>query len=381
MTHSGVRQQVVDVLLGVVLVTAAVVGAADTAAVPHPLAEIVAGVWVSFVALRTRAPFVMVVGWSAGAACCALLAPTTGLAGFVAILIVSFSAGLSLSGRARNGGLVMLVASTYLLQVATAHRPGAHLSLADTYVTPAVLILGPALGGMLLARSRRQTAEVQRLGAELAAEREAHVRAAAAAERNRIARELHDVISHSVSVMVVQAGAAELQLSGHSPVHEQLQAIRRTGKEALAELRHQLGVLREIPEDRPVPIPVLADLPQLVHQSGATLQYDADVVGEVSPGVALTAYRLVQECLTNARRHAAGSTVMVCLDRRENRLSVDVVNGPGRELDEHHPQGHGLIGMSERLAMYAGRLESGATSDGGWRVHASLPVTAEANAS
>lgn len=172
-----------------------------------------------------------------------------------------------------------------------------------------MLIGVPVVGGMLLRRSRHQTAELRRLGSELTSEREAHARDAAAAERNRIARELHDVISHSVSVMVVQAGAAEQQLPAESPAREQLLAVRRTGKEAL----------------------------------------------------------------TNARRHAAGAPVRVRVGRDDDRLVVDVVNGPGHALTDAVGGGHGITGMRERVAMYAGRLEAGPTNEGGWGVHARLP--------
>jgi signal transduction histidine kinase len=259
------------------------------------------------------------------------------------------------------------------VQMVTAQRPGGDTDFADVYLSPIVL-MAPVIGGMLLRRSRHQNAELRRLGAELAAERQAHLRAAAAEERNRIARELHDVISHSVSVMIVQAGAAEQQLPPGSPAREQLLAVRRTGKEALTELRRQLGVLREVPVQSPAPLPVLSDVAALTAQSGVTLDYDEAAIGEIPPGVALAAYRVVQESLTNARKYAAGAPVEVRVGRDCDGLAVEVTNGPGAALMETSEGGHGLAGMRERVGLYAGHLEAGHTEDGGWRVRARLPA-------
>ena len=238
--------------------------------------------------------------------------------------------------------------------------------------------MAPVLGGLLLRRSRRQSAELSRLAAELAAERQMHVRAAAIAERHRIARELHDVISHSVSVMVVQAGAAEQQLPADSPAREQLLAVRRTGKEALTELRRQLGVLRESPDESPAPLPLLTDVATLAEQPGVTLDYDEAAIGDVPPGLALAAYRIVQECLTNARKHAAGAAVHVRVGRDGRGTGRRRDQRPGGALLEPGEGGHGLAGMRERAQMYAGHLEAGHTDEGGWTVRARLPTSTPA---
>ena len=182
------------------------------------------------------------------------------------------------------------------------------------------------------------------------------------------------MISHSVSVMVVQAGAAEQLLPEDSPAREPLLAVRRTGKEALTELRRQLGVLREdSPESTTTPLPVMSDVRTLAAGDGVTLELD-DTVGEVPPGMALAAYRVVQEALTNAHRYAAGAPVRVRVVREGDELDVDVVNGPGRCRSDTVGGGHGLAGMRERVELYAGRLEAGATDDGGWRVRARMPM-------
>ena len=211
--------------------------------------------------LRTVAPFAMVVVASLSAVVfVAFPVSTTSLPMFVALLVIGFSMGANLSGRRLWVGLALLLGSTYVVQIVIAQRPGGDTGFADVYLSP-VALMAPVLGGWLLRRSRHQAAELRRLAAELAAERQRHVHAATVQERNRIARELHDVISHSVSVMVVQAGAAEQQLPEDSPAREQLLAVRRTGKEALTELRRQLGVLREGPDQSPAPLPLSATSP------------------------------------------------------------------------------------------------------------------------
>jgi signal transduction histidine kinase len=364
-----------DALLGGSLATAAAINQAAYQELPQPWISIVAAIWSGSVLLRTVAPLAMVL-IASGCAVVYVAFPvsTTPLATFVTLLVVGFSMGANLSGRRLWVALAVLIASTYVVQIVTSQRPGGDTDFADVYISPIVL-MAPVLGGMLLRRSRRQNSELRRLGAELAAERQAHLRAAAAEERNRIARELHDVISHSVSVMIVQAGAAEQQLPSGSPAREQLLAVRRTGKEALTELRRQLGVLREAPAQSPAPLPVLSDVAALTDQSGVTLDYDESAIGEVPPGVALAAYRVVQESLTNARKYAAGAPVEVRVGRDGDGLAVEVTNGPGGALMETSEGGHGLAGMRERVGLYAGNLEAGRTEDGGWKVRARLPTT------
>ncbi len=372
------RVPVFDAVLGVSLAVAAALTQATYQDLPQPWVSVVAAVWTGSVILRTVAPFAMVVVASAGAVVYAAFpVNATVLPTFVTMLVVGFSMGANLVGRRLALAFAMLLSSTYVVQIVTAHRPGGDSGFADTYLSPIVL-MAPILGGMLLRRSRHQSAELRRLAAELAAERQEHARAAALAERHRIARELHDVISHSVSVMVVQAGAAEQQLPEGSPAREQLMAVRRTGKEALTELRRQLGVLRDGPDDSPAPLPGLAEVATFAEEPGVTLEYDETAIGDLPPGLGLAAYRIVQECLTNARKHAAGAAVHVRVDRDGEGLAVDVTNGPGGALLESGAGGHGLAGMRERAQLYAGDLEAGQTDEGGWRVRARLPTSTSA---
>ena len=368
------RLPLFDALLGGSLAVAAAITQATYPDVPQPWISIVAAIWTGSVVLRSVAPFAMVVVASISAVVyVAFPVNSTLLPTFVTLLVVGFSMGANLAGRRLWVALTMLLGSTYVVLIVTSQRPGGDTGFAEVYISPIVL-MAPVLGGMLLRRSRLQNTELRRLGAELIAERQAHLQAAAAAERNRIARELHDVISHSVSVMVVQAGAAEQQLPADSPAREQLLAVRRTGKEALTELRRQLGVLRDVPDDSRAPLPGVSDVAALADQPGVTLHYDEAATGEVPPGVALAAYRIVQESLTNARKYAAGAPVSVCVGRDRDQLAVEVTNGPGDVLIESTAGGHGLTGMRERVEMYAGHLEAGRTEVGGWYVSARLPV-------
>lgn len=369
-----------DLTVGLVLCVAAAVDTARNPAYLHPWTDLFAVCTMAPLVLRTRAPLVM--------SHCAALAftayaamPATGtpMWAFVGILLLGFSAGAHLRGRRRLVGLAALIAATYVVQVLDAARGSeGDLTWAAIYVTPPVIVLAPALAGMLLQRSRQQTAQLRRLADELAAERERHERAAAAAERNRIARELHDVISHSVSVMVVQAGAAAQLLPDGSPARAQVQAVRETGKEALAELRRQLGLLRHgRADDAVAPMPGLRDVPRLAASMHAELEL-AGEPGEVdSPGLELAAYRVVQEALTNARRYADGGPVHVRLARWPSAVEITVLDsGGGPALGGVPGTGNGLRGVRERVALYGGHVEAGPRADGpGWRVHAVLPVT------
>jgi signal transduction histidine kinase len=363
-----------DVALAAVLVVASIVTQGVDQHVPQPWTTLVAAVWSASVALRTVAPTVMAVAASASAVVYAVFpVHTTLLVSFVVLLTVTFSIGERLTGRRLALACVLLVIAMYDVQIVTSHRPGGDTAFGDVYVSPLVLLL-PVLGGMLLRRSRHQSAELARLGTELAAEREAHAAAAAAAERSRIARELHDVVSHAVTVMVVQAGAAEQLLDAGHPARDRVVAIRGAGKEALGELRRQLGLMRQGVPSSVSPLPGLDQLGELTAASGANLTMSDDVPDGVPPGLALTTYRLVQEALTNSHRHAPSATVDVCVRRCDGELTVLVQDdGPG--VSTESGGGQGLRGMKDRVEMYGGELEVGPRDDrSGWRIRARLPI-------
>jgi signal transduction histidine kinase len=242
-----------------------------------------------------------------------------------------------------------------------------------------LLFVAPLIGGVV-AGSRR--ARVLATEKELA---QAQARAAVAEERARIARELHDVVTHHINLVVLQAMAAAGTLDRDpDKVREPLEVIERSGREALAEMRRLLGVLREEDAERPlVPQPGVDDVRPLVASASATgLEVGLAVSGtprRLPAGLGLTVYRIVQESLTNAARHAAGARVGVTLRYEPEVLDVAVVDDGGRrgERPDATPGGgRGLLGMRERVAVFAGTLEAGPAGDG-FAVHARLPLPAE----
>ena len=201
----------------------------------------------------------------------------------------------------------------------------------------------------------------------------------------RIARELHDVVAHSMAMINVQATAASLLLADDpARVSDALQAIRRASKAGLRELRAILDVLRQVDGDSPaVPVPDLRAIQALVDATSAagtptTLRADGHSV-PLPPPVALAAYRIVQESLTNVVRHAGRAAATVTLRHEHGHLLVDVVNdGAAGHAPFSDGVGAGLTGMRERAAALGGTLEAGARPRGGFRVHAKLPATAAA---
>lgn len=218
-------------------------------------------------------------------------------------------------------------------------------------------------------------------------ERDADAQVAAAAERARIARELHDVVAHNVSVMVVQADGAAFALE-RSPeqARQALTAISRTGRQALAEMRSLLGVLHSASDEGAdlAPQPGVEQLTRLLGEARAAgLPVSFTVEGVPRPlrtGAALAAYRIVQESLTNARKHG-GPTVTAAVTLRfcDDQLVITVTNdGRGRASGSDDGTGHGLIGMRERVEVYGGTVTAGPRPGGGWRVTATLPLPPDA---
>jgi signal transduction histidine kinase len=214
-------------------------------------------------------------------------------------------------------------------------------------------------------------------------EQDARTRAAVAQERTRIARELHDVIGHSISLMGIQAGAVRRVLP---PVldreRELLLAIEHTGRDSVAEMRRLIELLRGTDEPQGTALPTLSRVGELVADlRRAGLAVDLTVSGDVeslSPGRALAAYRIVQEALTNALKHAPGGRVEVAIARTGGAVTIDVHGEPEPAGPQPSPgKGQGLIGMRERVALYDGTFAAGPTPEGGFRVHASLPGAVE----
>jgi signal transduction histidine kinase len=216
--------------------------------------------------------------------------------------------------------------------------------------------------------------------AELAErERDLAAREAVVEERARIARELHDAIAHDVSLMVVQAGAERRVLDGRaSSTGEVLQTIEQIGRGALTEMRRLVGMLRNGNGDPLAPQPSLADLPRLVAQvSEAGLPVELQVEGErrlLPLGIELSAYRIVQEALTNALKHAGDAHATVRVRYGADQLELEVADDGAGAPTSVAGGGHGLVGMRERVALYGGRLDAGRAGDRGFSVRVVLPV-------
>jgi signal transduction histidine kinase len=237
----------------------------------------------------------------------------------------------------------------------------------------AVLLLA-ALG--LHVATRRELAESWRERAERAdAERRLRDERARGDERTRIAREMHDVLAHKVSLIALHAGALELVAAGDERVREGAGLIRVTAREALQELREVLGVLQS--DASPSELPDLPTLIAAATQAGQRVELH-DEAGSLPPPTARVVYRVIQEGLTNARKHAPGAPVSVSVTGGPT-VVVDVRNGPVAAPALDLPgTGTGLIGLSERLRLAGGTCEAGPTDDGGWCLTATIPRAPEA---
>lgn len=239
---------------------------------------------------------------------------------------------------------------------------------------PGLLLLGftALLGAWQLGRAARQRRAFAIRAAEQIAQR------AVTEERLRVARELHDVVTHSMGLIAVKAGVANHVLHVRpQEAHDALQVIERTSRTALNDMRRMLGVLRTPEGERQPaslgPVPGAVALPELVGQAGAQLTMRG--VENLPDGVALAVYRIVQEALTNVAKHAVLDSrcrVEVAANGRDVRIDI-TDDGGGRAPLTKTTGGHGIVGMRERVAMYGGTLTTGPRPEGGFAVHASLP--------
>ncbi|MEO7837653.1 MAG: sensor histidine kinase [Acidimicrobiales bacterium] len=245
-----------------------------------------------------------------------------------------------------------------------------------------VLLAFPWALGAAVRTLRRQRAELAQRAGELEREREQNARRAVFEERVRIARELHDVVAHHVSVMGVQAGAARTVIHRQpDKAVEALASIEAASRQAVGELHGMLGFLRREGEvDDMSPQPRLAELPDLVRRvAQADLEVELSVEGECRPlprTVEVSAYRIVQEALTNTVKHAGATTARVWIRYGSDSLRLEVLDdGPGNQSrPQDKPGGHGLIGMRERVSLHGGELRAGPRPEGGFGVEATLPL-------
>ncbi|MFH9268142.1 MULTISPECIES: sensor histidine kinase [unclassified Streptomyces] len=341
------------------------------------------------VALRRRAPEKML-----------LLAVLVGVAQLVfdvrpgignfAMLVITYTVATVGERWASRLALVCSLGAAALSQLRWEAEPGGSWAqvVFVTIIMTVPFVLAWVLGDSLRTR-RAYFDQLEERAARLEREREAQSKVAVAAERARIARELHDVVAHNVSVMVVQAdGAAYVMDAAPDQAKQALETISSTGRQALAEMRRLLGVLRtgDAPESGEyVPQPDVEQIEDLVAQVRQTgLVVDFKVEGTPRPlpsGVELTAYRVVQEALTNTRKHGgpdAGASVrLVYFDDGLGLLIEDDGRGAAHELYEDggaDGAGHGMIGMRERIGMVGGTLDAGPRPGGGFRISALLPL-------
>ena len=296
------------------------------------------------------------------------------------ILVATYSVGAhSRSQRESLAGLAAILVELIVIWRGSAD-PGDLWSLWSLVLFG--LLGGTWLVGDTLRRRTAQMADAQQRAARLEQGREDESRRAVTEERARIARELHDVIAHSVSIMVVQAAAARRVLDKHpETARTSLEAIETTGRQALGEMRRLLGVTsrgdaRAIAKAPPPSLDRVDALVEEMRRAG--LRVDLLVEGErgpLPPGVDLSAYRIIQEALTNALRHAGPARVSVIVRYRAEDVEVEVTDDGTRPVDDLvSSAGHGLIGMRERVALFQGDFEAGPRTGGGFAVRARLPI-------
>lgn len=302
-------------------------------------------------------------------------------AGFIALLIAAYALA-----RYRSRRHLWPAAAALALAI------GFNAQFEDE-VLPSIIAPSALLAAVMLLGIYRQTRRAYLHGLieraeRLERERDQQAKLAVAAERSRIAREMHDVIAHNLAVMVALAEGAAYS-AGRAPDEAAvaMTKVSATGRQALSEMRRLLGVLRDTDTDgdphTPAPQPGIADIPELVDQVKAagrrvTLQVSGDTV-ELAPGAGLAVYRIVQEALTNALKHAGPTAaVEVRLAFTPTALEIDVLDdGAGRRAAPPPvlSPGQGVPGMVERAASYDGTVDAGPDGDTGWRVHARLPIT------
>src|SRR4051812_43227411 len=304
------------------------------------------------------------------------LIPSEGfiLVGYVAAFclfygVTAYTPDLHVAGATVLVGVVIGVAGTAIQ----------HLGIGE-YAGAVIAVVAPAGVGLLVRRQREHHRRLEELNRLLERERDERARAAIADERARIARELHDIVSHALTVVAVQADAAEAAVERRPELaRAPLATIRSSAHEALTEMRRLLGVLRTEPDDDGrEPLPGMAQLPALLERAAAS-GVAAELVVEGRPvplpqSVDLTSYRIVQESLTNAAKHAAGARVCVSVCWGGDVIDIRVRDdGPG-PTGPVAPDAHGLVGMRERVRIHGGRFEAGPAATGGYEVDATLPI-------
>jgi signal transduction histidine kinase len=333
--------------------------------------------------MRRARPLAAITSWSAGViVLAAWLTPPEEIGGlFFGLLLFPYIVGANVAGaKALIGPPVVVVTVTAVA-----------LTSVDGYVTGDIIF--PTIFGLLMwlagrvVRSRAElTAELHEAALVAHEQREADAARAVAEERRRIAREMHDVVAHSVSMMVVQAGGAR-RILDRDPARAVAAAelIEQTGREALAEMRRLLGVLHPGEHAEYAPQPTLRELDALVERTRVagvpvTLAVDGER-RELPAGLDLAAYRVVQEALTNVVKHGGGAPTEVHVHYRDDAVEVRIADRGNGALDVRlGGSGQGLVGMRERVRMYGGELHAGRRRGGGFEVSVRLQMEGEDDA-
>ncbi len=340
---------------------------AEPGALSDPARALVLLAMTIAIAWRRRAPEAVLVAEIAGLALAPRdLAPPQA----IALLIAAFSAALYSDRRVLVPALLLVAATTASV-------------FAGALVVARWLLPFLLMGLLWLAGSAMRRRELR---AEASADRadrlEREQEASLHAERARIARELHDVVTHAVSVMVLQTGAARQIMSKDERRSQALlESVEASGRSALEELQHMLGLLSDQDADAPLaPQPGVTEIPSLIeHVQQTGLEVELCVEGQpraLSGGVAVAAYRIVQEALTNVLKHAAGAPTRVVVRWADGALELEILDrGPRTGAGERDAvAGRGLAGMRERAGMYGGSLDARPRPDGGYEVRARIPL-------
>jgi signal transduction histidine kinase len=312
-------------------------------------------------------------------ALCVLAAPAAALVTDPSVLVATFFPLLILAyggGRYAEEISSIVVLAVLMAAIVAVVVPAEDATAGDFYF-PALIVFPCWLGGRTVRLRLRYAAELHEAAALAAEQREREAQQAVADERRRIAREMHDVVAHSISIMVVQAGGARRILATDPDRAEHAAArIRHAGSDALAEMDILLGILETAPQPT---LDALDDLVARTREAGLPVTLEVKGVRRSLPvGVEPAIYRVVQEALTNAIKHAGGATTHVELTWGEDELELRVADsGDGGPSPQLTGAGHGLIGMRERLRVHGGELEAGLRPGGGFEVVARLPLERE----
>jgi signal transduction histidine kinase len=358
-----------DVLLALALAGAAEaqIWALDNSFSDRAALAVLAAVGLASLVWRRRAPTAVLGAMLAAYAASAAVLPLSGddpVANFAGVLIAIYSVGAYAERRSAVAGGLLAVAIT--LAIVAADPEGAD---AGSYVFFGIVFGAPWAFGRAMRRRRRHERVLEQRAVEAVAD-----------ERARIARELHDIVAHAISVIVVQArGGRRALADAPDEARASFDAIEMTSQSALVEMRRLLGMLRATDEEiARSPRPSLAHIDVLIDQVRATgLPVELSVEGaprELPAGVDVSAYRIVQEALTNAIKHAGPARARVGIRYEADELAIEIVDdGPGS--GDGSGTGHGVIGMRERVNVFGGDFAAGPRAEGGYALRARLPLT------